>query len=126
MTVNPFTPGFGTSPLVLAGRDQILNEVELAFEFPGREAQVTLLLGPRGAGKTVLLNAIQDQAGERGWQWVQEDASRGLPQRLARQLQRLRQQIVPPARRKLRRVEVAAVGGAGVGQHQPAHRHRPA
>ncbi len=111
MTVNPFTPGFGTSPLVLAGRDQILNEVELAFEFPGREAQVTLLLGPRGAGKTVLLNAIQDQAGERGWQWVQEDASRGLPQRLARQLQRLRQQIVPPARRKLRRVEVAAVGG---------------
>ncbi|MGH9272484.1 MAG: ATP-binding protein [Ilumatobacteraceae bacterium] len=111
MTVNPFTPGFGTSPLVLAGRDQILNEVELAFEFPGREAQVTLLLGPRGAGKTVLLNAIQDQAGERGWLWVQEDASRGLPSRLARQLQRLRQQLTPPPRWKLRRVEVAAVGG---------------
>lgn len=111
MTLNPFTPGFGTSPLVLAGRDQILNEIELAFQFPGREAQVTLLLGPRGAGKTVLLNAIQDRAGERGWHWLQEDASRGLPERLARQLQRLHERTAPPANRRLRRVDVAGVGG---------------
>lgn len=65
---NPFTPSFGVSPPVLAGREEILSDFEVALEeglgSPGRAA---LFTGLRGSGKTVLLNALEDRARDRGW-----------------------------------------------------------
>lgn len=65
---NPFTPSFGTVPAVLAGRDSLLADMELAFSRAGREPMLSsLLVGPRGIGKTTLLSCIRDLAGRAGW-----------------------------------------------------------
>ena len=113
MRGNPFTPGFGSSPLVLAGRDDILDEFRVALEEPGRESGSILLIAGRGSGKTVLLNRLQGVAGEYGWLWVQEDGRRGLVERVTAQLEQLSAQLDPPPKRRLNRVDVAAVGGLG-------------
>ena len=57
---NPFSPGAGTPPPELAGRDRIIEDatVALARVKSGRPAKSQMLLGLRGVGKTVLLNEI--------------------------------------------------------------------
>jgi len=52
---NPFSPTFGASPPVLAGRDDILDDVDDALATgPTHPDYTTLFTGVRGAGKTVL------------------------------------------------------------------------
>ena len=81
---NPFTPSFGTTPPVLAGRDDLLDDWETALESGPHHPDYTLLLvGMRGAGKTVLLNAVEDIARQRSWPVIAEDASHpGIVSRL--------------------------------------------
>ena len=83
---NPFCPTFGASPPVIAGRDDILDAISDAFAIgPTHPDYTTLFLGVRGAGKTVMLNAVEDLARARGWLAVSDDASpTGLLGRLAR------------------------------------------
>lgn len=61
---NPFAPGAGSTPPELAGRDAILKEAEIALQrvIIGRHDRSQILLGLRGTGKTVLLNAIETLA----------------------------------------------------------------
>jgi len=83
---NPFSPTFGASPPVLAGRDDILDDVDDAFETgPTHPDYTTLFIGIRGAGKTVMLNAIEDLARARGWMTVSDNAQ---PEGLLTRLQR--------------------------------------
>ena len=83
-TKNPFSPTFGASPPVLAGRDDILADIDDALETGTTHPDyTTLFIGVRGAGKTVMLNATEDLARERGWLTVAENASpTGLLDRL--------------------------------------------
>ena len=85
-TGNPFAPTFGASPPVLAGRDDILTDIGDALETgPTHPDYTVLFIGVRGAGKTVMLNAVEDLARERGWLSISEDASpTGLLERLLR------------------------------------------
>ncbi len=50
---------------------------------PGSAGRATLYTGPRGAGKTVLLNEVEDTARERGWLIVAETATPGFLARLS-------------------------------------------
>jgi hypothetical protein len=61
---NPFAPGAGSKPPELAGRGAILHEAEIALQrvIVGRHDRSQILLGLRGTGKTVLLNAIETLA----------------------------------------------------------------
>ncbi len=61
---NPYTPGAGTPPLVLAGRDEILQGAETALKRIkiGRPGRSQMFLGLRGVGKTVLLNHVFNAA----------------------------------------------------------------
>lgn len=61
---NPFTPGAGSKPPQLAGRDPLLERARLALQRlkAGRAARGQLLLGLRGVGKTVLLKTIERMA----------------------------------------------------------------
>ena len=61
---NPFTPGAGTPPPELAGRDELLDAIRIATERTRRRnsARSMLLLGLRGVGKTVLLDRVHDEA----------------------------------------------------------------
>lgn len=83
---NPFHPSFGVSPPLLVGRDGVLDAfVEALEDGPGSSGRATLYTGARGSGKTVVLNAIEDRAKERGWLVISETASPGFIDRITRQ-----------------------------------------
>jgi hypothetical protein len=83
---NPFHPSFGVSPPLLVGRDELIDEfLESIDDGPGAAGRATLYTGPRGAGKTALLNAIEGGTRAKGWLVVSETASPGFVQRIARQ-----------------------------------------
>jgi hypothetical protein len=66
---SPYAPGAGTKPSILAGRDDVLErfEVTLSRLEAGRADVAPLITGPRGSGKTVLLNQLVANAKQRGW-----------------------------------------------------------
>lgn len=68
MSSNPFRPSFGVSPRVLAGREDLLQDFDVALdEGPGSPLRSLLVSGARGMGKTVVLNELEDIARTRGW-----------------------------------------------------------
>lgn len=76
---NPFTPTFGKMPAYLAGREQILDDMSYAFENGSGDPNLsTILVGPRGSGKTALLSAIADVASSNGWISANVSASPGM------------------------------------------------
>ena len=117
MKGNPFTPSFGTLPAVLVGRDEVLAGITPLFaRFSARDIHwATHLRGHRGAGKTVLLDQIQEAAAQAGWWVLQEDAGAGAPlpaKIINRSLARLAEH--DPSRRGRRIASVHALG-VGVG-----------
>ena len=73
---NPFTPGFGTQPPLLAGRDDLIRRVTSAMSAGPTHPDSTLVItGSRGTGKTVLLNAIESNGRSRGWVVIPVSAS---------------------------------------------------
>lgn len=87
---NPYTPGAGTPPPELAGRDDLRQQMHIALERikAGRPAKSILLVGLRGVGKTVLLDRLREDAEEAGLQTIRVEApeNRSLPAILAPQL----------------------------------------
>ncbi len=62
--INPYRPGAGIRPLVLAGRDDEIRRTQNAIDqiIGGAPQRPIAFYGLRGVGKTVLLNEIQDYA----------------------------------------------------------------
>lgn len=61
---NPYTPGYDHIPPVLAGRDserRRLKEIVDALASDGTAATDLIIYGPRGNGKTALLNHLHDE-----------------------------------------------------------------
>ncbi|MCY4632115.1 MAG: ATP-binding protein [bacterium] len=114
-TRNPFSPSFGTSPPVLAGRDAILDSVGDALATgPTHPDYTALFIGVRGAGKTVMLNAVEDLARTRGWLVLSDNASSaGLPDRLTRAASDLLAGLGPTEPK--RRLSSVTAAGIGVG-----------
>lgn len=87
---NPFAPGAGNPPPELAGRDALLDAVQVAVKRAklGRPAKSVLLVGLRGVGKTVLLDRMRDNAEADGVHTLRMEApeNRSLPAVLAPQL----------------------------------------
>jgi hypothetical protein len=92
--LNPFSPGAGTQPPELAGRDRIIETADIALRRikGGRSAKSQLLLGLRGVGKTVLLNRIAEMAESRGYRTILLEAPED---------RRLVEMLVPPLRHLL-------------------------
>lgn len=63
-SANPYTPGAGVRPPILAGRDDELDDLRRLIERArvGRIDQPRLAEGVRGVGKTVLLLTARDVA----------------------------------------------------------------
>ncbi|HKG49131.1 MAG TPA: ATP-binding protein [Actinomycetales bacterium] len=72
---NPYTPGAGTVPPALTGRDTELERFDVLLErlWRGRTAQSQIVTGLRGVGKTVLLNRFRELADERDWVTVEAE-----------------------------------------------------
>lgn len=87
---NPFSPGAGTPPPELAGRDDVRETVRIATERVrrGRSTKSVLMVGLRGVGKTVLLDQMREDAEQAGLHTVRIEApeQRSLPALLAPQL----------------------------------------
>lgn len=66
---NPFSPGAGSRPPELAGREEIIVTADMSLQrvVQGRNAQGQIFLGLRGTGKTVLLNEVMDLAERAGY-----------------------------------------------------------
>ena len=66
---NPYSPGAGTAPPALVGRDEHLERMSVAVQrlTAGRAERSVILTGLRGVGKTVLLNEFGRIAETQRW-----------------------------------------------------------
>jgi hypothetical protein len=73
---NPFSPGAGSPPPELVGRDPILTQARILLGRiqQGRPERSMLLTGLRGVGKTVLLNEIERLAHASGYRTLSIEA----------------------------------------------------
>ena len=101
---NPFSPGAGSPPPELVGRDPLLSQarVLLGRIKLGRSEKSLLLTGLRGVGKTVLLNEIERLARDTGYRTIAVEAHEDKP---------LGPLIAPPVRTIL--YELDRLAGAG-------------
>ncbi len=78
---NPFSPGAGSPPPELVGRDPILEEAKvlLGRVKRGRPEKSLLLTGLRGVGKTVLLNEMERMATRQDYHTISVEAHEGKP-----------------------------------------------
>ncbi|HET6875013.1 MAG TPA: ATP-binding protein [Acidimicrobiales bacterium] len=84
---NPFSPGAGTRPPALVGREREIEAMDVALQrmLLGRDGRSQMLTGLRGVGKTVLLNEYEQLAEARGFfhEHVEVNEAGDLPLRLA-------------------------------------------
>jgi|SRR5579875_484135 len=88
---NPYRPGAGRRPPILAGRDPLLSAFDVAQRRASRLGEGDrswVLNGLRGVGKTVLLNELSRRANEEKWivAKVEAGASVSLPLSLSQEL----------------------------------------
>ena len=76
---NPFSPGAGSPPPELAGRDEILEQAHVLFgrALLGLPEKSLLLTGLRGVGKTVLLIEMERMARNEGFRTILIEAHEG-------------------------------------------------
>lgn len=113
MAANPFKPTAGATPPQLVGRDNLIDEfLESIEDGPGAPGRLTIFSGPRGIGKTVMLNAVADQLqADHQWLVIHETATPGFLDRITRAAG----QQLDPKRRSLTGVTLPTyVGGGGV------------
>lgn len=99
---NPYAPGAGTRPPALTGRDREIEAYEVLLDRLGNgvAGQSMIVTGLRGVGKTVLLNAFEDIAIDRGWIAVQRefDEQTSLAAVVARSIRRILSELEPGRR----------------------------
>jgi hypothetical protein len=87
---NPYSPGAGSPPPELAGRDKLRDRVKIAIARirVGNAAKNVLMIGLRGVGKTVLLERMRQDAEAEGFVTVRVETpeNRSLPALLAPRL----------------------------------------
>lgn len=121
---NPFRPSFGSSPAVLAGRDDEVGDFTYGLLAGiGSLQRAVLISGPRGVGKTVLLNAFEEQAKANGWVVVRATANKKLEEKLTntdlpKALEQLDYTANGPGR-KVSGISVAGIGSIST-ENQPS------
>jgi hypothetical protein len=101
---NPFSPGAGSPPPELVGRETILEKARILLGRikEKRPEKSILLTGLRGVGKTVLLNEIDRMAAKVGYHTLSLEAHEGKS---------LAAMLVPPLRTLLFELDRAANAG---------------
>jgi AAA ATPase domain len=72
---SPYQPGSAAQPPVLAGREHLIRTAEVAVGGQGnRRDSFQVLYGPRGVGKTVLMDRYGTIARDGGWAVARHEA----------------------------------------------------
>lgn len=117
---NPYAPGAGTPPPELVGRDQVIEDAEVAMRrmVSARSSQHQLITGLRGVGKTVLLGKLTALAEHIGYRVARIEAVGGddTLRSLLRQSRRIVEDLDRSgAGRALRSIESVSLTVAGTG-----------
>lgn len=101
---NPFSPGAGSPPPELAGRDAVLEQAQVLLGRirQSRPEKSILMTGLRGVGKTVLLNEMERMAIRDGYRTILIEAHEDKPLALL---------LIPQLRRIL--FDLDRIAGAG-------------
>lgn len=78
---NPFSPGAGSPPPELVGRDPVLDQARILLgRIQNKRPEKSILMtGLRGVGKTVLLNEIERKARDAGYRTIVLEAHEDKP-----------------------------------------------
>jgi AAA ATPase domain len=113
--VNPYAPGAGYRPPLIAGRDREIAAYSVLLDRlnRGNAAKSMIVTGLRGVGKTVLLNAFEDTSIERDWVTASFELDEGssFPEAIARKTRKALLEL-KPTKRVAERVR-SALGGLG-------------
>ena len=73
---NPFSPGAGSPPPELVGRDEVIEKADILFAriLKGRSEKSLMMVGLRGVGKTVLLNELKNHAEKVNYKTIMVEA----------------------------------------------------
>jgi hypothetical protein len=109
---NPYSPGAGSRPPALVGRDAEIDAMDVALQrlLLGRDAQSQMLTGLRGVGKTVMLNEFEQLAEARGYfhEHIEVGEDGDLAPRLAAAIRRVL--LTMDARRRVGERVLRALG----------------
>lgn len=113
MPKNPFTPSFGSVPPFMAGREQILKDIENGFDNgPGDPNLSTIFTGARGTGKTALLTYLSQIALSHGWISANVSAMPGMLEDIIERANEAASELV--THRNNARLKGITVGGFGL------------
>ncbi|MDK8870263.1 ATP-binding protein [Corynebacterium macclintockiae] len=108
---NPFTATVGKTPLVLAGRDEYLRDFDAAIQDgPGSHERISIVTGPRGIGKTVLLNEFEAVAKTHSWYVISETTTRGFNDRIRDRAFSLLQDLSDEPKQRLSGIKLPYLG----------------
>lgn len=109
---NPFTPLFGRVPTVIAGREQIIENLTDALGSDAISPELcSIITGVRGSGKTTLLRYLSSCAEELGWVVASTTAEKGMLQDLLIKARESCAHLVGnSAKKKITQVGIAPVG----------------
>ena len=109
---NPFRPTFGSIPVSIAGREDIMLDIlDGLRNKPGDPNRSCIFSGPRGTGKTVLLTAIANIAESEGWISVNVTSGQDMLKEILLQVKEKASHILTPAAKA--RISGLSIGGVG-------------
>lgn len=93
---NPYTATMGKTPPVVAGRDSYVQDfAEALYDGPGTHERISIVTGPRGIGKTVLLNEFEEAARQQSWIVISETTTEHFNERIRDTLLRKMREAQP-------------------------------
>lgn len=117
---NPFTPSFGEVPAHLAGRQQIIRDLDRAFSNQRRRPELTSIFsGARGTGKTALMSSLATRAESHGWIAVKSTALPGMLEEIEIGAKRKAAHLVESPSG----FEITGLGIAPIGNIEVNHNH---
>jgi hypothetical protein len=119
---NPFNAGYGVVPPHFVGREEQFHRILMELRRgPGRDDFHSIVTGPRGTGKTVLLALLRRHV-EQEWEWPTIRWAGGadwpLRQVLAEEAPRVERQLTGALRRSGRAIRPDTVEARTPGRHR--------
>ena len=110
---NPFRPSFGSIPITMAGRSDIIDDIMEGLDNdPGDPNRACIFVGARGTGKTVMMARIAEIAEQRGWISIDVTSGENILEEIIVQIREKAEHIL--AGDTLRRISGIQIAGSSI------------